>query len=162
MGRALRSVHGCDEGVSALEEAHRTGSYYCPMSVVVAKGDRRSDSVAWNSAFHHQSVRVSQIWRGPANMGFIGSWKPSHSCKKRERGREREPRTHKKRAVNNSSFRHSRARSPFLRVEQGNRSGRFVDSGILGLLVCEGEACMTRHGRASDRPWETQRERGGP
>jgi len=39
--------------VSALEEVHRTGNYYRPMSVGVAKGDGSSDSTPWDPASHH-------------------------------------------------------------------------------------------------------------
>jgi len=54
VGRALRDVYGCDEGVSVLEEGRRTGNYYHSVSVRVVKGDTsRSHNAPSNPALHH-------------------------------------------------------------------------------------------------------------
>ena len=67
MGRALRGVYGCDEGVSVLEKARRAGNYHHSTSVGVAKGDTgHAHSAPWNPVFRYQSVRVSLIRREPA------------------------------------------------------------------------------------------------
>jgi len=125
-------------GVGALEEVHRAKDYH-PMNVGVAKGGSSRNSAPWDPAFHHRGVRVSLIRRGHVNVtGLVGSWKPSYPCKKRERG--------------GGSHVHAKVDALQQLPPFPDKNGRFTDSGIWGLPVCNGKAYKTQHGRTTDRP----------